>query len=169
MKTLYILRHAKSSWSEADIADFDRSLNERGRTAAPFMGRVAAGRGYLPDSIVASPAKRAAETALLFSTAAGFEGKTIHDERIYEASANTLRQVVSDLDDELGSVLLVGHNPGLEDFIRFLTARTEPMATATLAVISLDVTSWKDVSAGCGSILDIIRPRDEMHTFGTSL
>ena len=117
MKRLFILRHAKSSWTDIDLADFDRPLNERGLDAAPFMGRYLAEEGHMPDAIVSSPAKRARETAELVKEHSGFEPEIGFDERIYEASPNTLRVVASELPDHVDSAMIVGHNPGVEGFI----------------------------------------------------
>lgn len=162
MKTLFLLRHAKSSWKETDIADFDRPLNERGRRSAPFMGRLLRERGLLPDLIISSPAKRARKTAKLIREAADVDIPVVFDERIYEASPNTLMQVAGDADDYVNALMFVGHNPGMEGLIRVLTNQIEPMPTAALAVVDLDIDSWKDVAAGRGTLRDVIRPRDEM-------
>lgn len=162
MKTLYLLRHAKSSWKDADLADFDRPLNERGRRAAPFMGRLLRERGSEIDLIVSSPAKRAKKTAKLFLEAAGYETDILYDQRIYEASPNTLIYVLSELDDRFSSVMLVGHNPGMEGLIRALTDRIEPMPTAAIAIIKLGVDTWAELAAGTGMLAAVIRPREEM-------
>ena len=162
MKKLYILRHAKSSWGQPDLADFDRPLNDRGMIAAPFMGEIIAGRSYLPDLIISSPAKRASQTALIVKESSGANSEIKFDERIYEASPQALRQVVSELGDETHSAMIVGHNPGIEGFIKFLTGKIEPMPTAAFASISLTIEKWSDLSADCGDLQEIIRPKEEM-------
>lgn len=162
MKTLYILRHAKSSWDKPDIADFDRTLNEAGLNTAPFMGQLIYDRKFQPQSIVSSPAKRAKQTAVLIKETAELTSAIKYDERIYEASPQTLLQVVADADDKYDSMMLVGHNPGIEGFIRFLTGKTEPMPTAALAVIDLWVNSWDGIVADSGVLKELIRPKDEM-------
>jgi phosphohistidine phosphatase len=162
MKTLYLLRHAKSSWKDAGLADFDRPLNERGRRAAPFMGRLMRDRGADVDLIISSPAKRARKTAKLFLEAGGFETDVLNDERIYEASPSTLMYVAGEIDDRFSSVVLVGHNPGMEGLIRALTGQSEPMPTAAIAIIKLAIDSWKDIAAGVGVLATVIRPRDVM-------
>ena len=168
MKYLYILRHAKSSWDDPALSDFERPLNERGRNAAPFMGEVIAKRGYLPRQMISSPAKRAAATAMLIKESAGFNAEIKFDDRIYEASPNTLRQVVSEIDDASESAMVIGHNPGIEGFIRFLTGRLEPMPTAALAVVRLNIDSWANISANSGEIVEVIRPKDEMKSKGAA-
>ena len=134
MKTLFILRHAKSSWSDPDLADFDRPLNDRGERAAQFMGELMADKGFAPDVILSSPAVRARQTALLVKDAGGVLSDLVFDDRIYEASPHSLRQVVSEIADSFPSAMLIGHNPGIEGFIRFLTAKNEPMMSEIVAV-----------------------------------
>jgi len=162
MKRLFILRHAKSSWTGIDLADFDRPLNERGLQAAPFMGRYIADKGYMPDAIVSSPARRARETAELVKEYSGFEPEIGFDERIYEASPNTLREVASELPDHVDSAMIVGHNPGVEGFIRHLTGQVEPMPTAALAVVELDIDSWGKIDHLSGRVVSVIRPKELM-------
>src|SRR5687767_9333300 len=142
MKTLFILRHAKSSWDDPDLADFDRPLNGRGKSAAPFMGEVMKREAFEPDVIMSSPAVRARATALLVKESGDLSAEIRFDERIYEASAQALRQVAAGIDDSFRSAMLVGHNPGMEGFVRLLTGGLEPMPTAALAVIDLDIASW---------------------------
>lgn len=162
MKRLYLLRHAKSSWDDPSLADFDRPLNARGLKAAPFMGRYIAEHGYIPEAIVSSPAERAKETAQLVKTNAGLALDIRFDERIYEASPYTLSEVASGLDDRFASAMIVGHNPGMEGFIRHLTGEIEPMPTATLAVIDLEVDSWAKIGRLAGRLVRVIRPKDVM-------
>ena len=168
MKTLFVMRHAKSSWDNASIADCDRPLNDRGLRTAPFMGELMASRGVQPDVVVSSPAKRAMQTALLVKEAAGLNCPVEFNEKIYEASPLTLVGVVSELSDEYSSALIVGHNPGMEGFIRYLTGRLEPMPTAALAMIELDTESWSDLTSETGRLIAIYRPKDEMKRSETS-
>ncbi len=162
MKRLLLLRHAKSSWEDASLADFDRPLNERGQVAAPFMGELITRRGLIPDVIVSSPAKRAAETASLVKENGGLNAPLRFDERIYEASPQSLLYVVSEFRDEIASAMLVGHNPGIEGFITLLTGESERMPTAAVAVIDLEIDEWRNAAVGVGILGEIIRPRDEI-------
>ena len=166
MKTLYVLRHAKSSWEDADLADFERPLNERGEATAPFMGDVMKRYGLEPELILASPAVRAKETAIRVKEAAGFDAEIKFKERIYEATPQTLLQVTTSIDDRFSSAMIVGHNPGMEGFVRLLTGKQEPMPTATLAVIDLDILGWDEAVPAVGTLRKIIRPKDEIKTFG---
>ena len=162
MKTLYVLRHAKSSWDAPELADFDRPLNERGKLTAPFMGEFMAAKGFVPEVIVSSPAVRARETARLAKEAARIKADIIHDERIYEASSRTLQTVVSSINDRFESAMLVGHNPGMGGLVHLLTGRSEEMPTAGLAVIDLDIEKWSEIDGGLGSLRQMIRPKLEM-------
>lgn len=164
MKTLFVLRHAKSSWDDSSLADFDRPLNDRGKTAAPFMGGIMAERDLHPDVILSSPAVRARETASLVKKAGKLDAEIRFEERIYEASPPTLKQVVAGIDDEFRSAMIVGHNPGMEGFIRLLTGRLEAMPTAALAIIDLDIARWEDINTDRGTLRQVIRPKDEVKT-----
>lgn len=156
------MRHAKSSWNDSGLSDFDRPLNDRGERAAPFMGRLMRRKGFLPDLIVSSPAKRARSTAEMVNDAGSFEADIVCDDDIYEASPRALREVVAGIEDTVWSVLLVGHNPGFEGFVRYLSGVLEPMPTAALAVIDLDISSWSQINERSGELKFLIRPKDEM-------
>ena len=162
MKKLYILRHAKSSWDQPGLADFDRPLNQRGLITAPFMGELIARKEYLPDLIISSPAKRARQTAILVKESAGAGADIRYDEKIYEASPQALRQIVLELNDEIESVMVVGHNPGMEGFIRYLTGSLEAMPTAALAYLTLNIEKWNELTAGSGILQEVVRPKEEM-------
>lgn len=162
VKTLYLLRHAKSSWDDPAQTDFERPLNPRGLKAAPFMGELMAKKGFEPSVIISSPAMRAKTTARSVKDAGSFSAEIVFEKDIYEASPNALRQVVSEIGDDHASALLVGHNPGIEGFIHYLTGHLEPMPTAALAVIGLDIDKWCETNNNCGTLLHIFRPREEM-------
>mgnify|MGYP000456888361 CR=1 FL=1 len=162
MKTLFILRHAKSSWENADWSDFERPLNERGRRAAPFMGALMREKNFAPALILSSPARRAEETAALVKAHGEFSAPIRRDERIYEASPHALLYLLAETDDEPASLLIVGHNPGLEGLIKILTGKLEAMPTAALAVIDLDIEDWHEISANCGVLKSLTRPKEEM-------
>lgn len=162
MKTIYILRHAKSSWAEKDISDFERPLNERGLSAAPFMGELISARALVPGVILSSPAKRAKDTATLLRKAGRFEVPIYFDDRIYEASPQNLLQVIAKINDRFGSAMLVGHNPGVEGLIRLLTGQLEPMPTGALAIVDLDIDDWDQMNIARGRVREVIRPSEEM-------
>lgn len=156
------MRHAKSSWDNPDISDFDRPLNQRGLQAAPFMGNQIYKNNLIPNLIVSSPAKRAKQTAILVRESAGVETKISFEDKIYEASPTTLLYLVSEFSDKYESVLLVGHNPGIEGFIRILTSEVHQMPTAAVAQISLNLEKWSDISINCGQLELLMRPKDLM-------
>ncbi len=160
MKTLYLLRHAKSSWDDPAQTDFERPLNKRGLKAAPFMGELMAKKRFEPSVIVSSPAMRAKTTARLVKDAGSFSADIIFEKSIYEASPNALRQVISEISDNHSSALLVGHNPGIEGFIRYLTGDLEPMPTAALAVIELEIEKWDEINDGNGELKAVYRPKE---------
>ena len=109
-KTLYIARHAKSSWDDMSLSDFERPLNKRGKRDAPFMANLLKDKGITPDLILSSPAKRAKKTANHYHEALG--GELQFDERIYEASLRGLIYLVQETLEKVDSVMIVGHNPG---------------------------------------------------------
>ncbi len=156
------MRHAKSSWDDASLSDFERPLNARGLRTAPFMGRLMADKGFSPAMILSSPAERAKQTAVLVKEAAAYGTAITFDPSIYEASTNKLRQIISAIDDEIASLMLVGHNPGMEGMVQYLCGQIEPMPTAALAVIELNIEKWIEINDGCGNLLDILRPKDVM-------
>ncbi|MGQ0543689.1 MAG: SixA phosphatase family protein [Blastocatellia bacterium] len=169
MKRLFLLRHAKSSWDDSTLSDFDRPLNERGLNAAPFMGELMAKRLLFPDAFISSPAKRALQTVQLFKESAGSNTPIKFDERIYEASPQTLRQVVSEMETRHRSAMIVGHNPGIEGFISLLTGERQPMPTAAIAIIDLKIERWNEIESMTGSLVETIRPKEEMRIKGIGL
>jgi phosphohistidine phosphatase len=152
MKTLILLRHAKSSWDDPALEDFDRPLNERGVNDSKLIGRYARREMVKADLIVSSPATRAKSTTELFSAAAGLKNSTVFDERIYEASARRLLQVLSELDDDHKRVLLIGHNPGFEDLLERLTGEARKVPTGSLTCIVLDIDKWSAPKGGKGKL-----------------
>lgn len=166
MRTLFTLRHAKSSWDDQGLADFDRPLNSRGIEAARFMGELIYTRGLTPQRIISSPAKRAKQTAVLVAEIGGVGSKVVYDDRIYEASSLALFNVVRELEDSLESVMIVGHNPGMEDLVRLLTGSAETLPTAALTKISLRIPRWSALDVRCGKLELVIRPKEEQAKAG---
>ncbi len=162
MKTLLVLRHAKSSWDYPHLSDFDRPLNSRGEKTAPFMGRLVGEKELVPDRIVSSPANRARTTAETAAEAGGFGVQVELDDRIYGAGTTGLLYIVAEFDDEDDSVMIVGHNPGFEMLVASLTGEHRRMPTAALAVIDLDIESWSEIESGSGSLRRIFIPKEEM-------
>ena len=160
MKTLYVLRHAKSSWDDCSLSDFERPLNERGIKTAPLMGKEMKKNDFVPEIIICSTAKRAEQTAKLVKDSAEFDAEIMFEEAIYEASVTTLLHIVSEIDNEFDSALIVGHNPGFENLVRVLTGKVEAMPTAGLAVINLEIESWNEINTESGNLREFIRPKE---------
>ncbi|MEO6588873.1 MAG: histidine phosphatase family protein [Pyrinomonadaceae bacterium] len=160
MKTLFIMRHAKSSWDNPDWSDFARPLNLRGLDTAPFMGEVMKKNDFDPEIIISSPAMRAKQTAGLVKESAGFRANIKFDERIYEASPLRLLEVVSDIEDYYDSAMIIGHNPGFESLVRILTGKIEAMPTAALAVVDLEINSWNEINSETGDLRKMFRPKE---------
>lgn len=163
MKTLYLLRHAKSSWNDSSLRDFDRPLNDRGRADAPVIGKHLDSENLSDPLLICSPALRTRETAQLVLLNASLHAEPRFDDRIYEASLRDLLQVVSEIDDTNQTAIVIGHNPGLEELLAFLTGETRPMPTCALAKIVFDVVSWKDVKASDGTLESFVTPKDSNH------
>ncbi len=161
MKTLTLLRHAKSSWAEPALRDFDRPLNDRGKRDLPRMAARFVEEHDPPELIVSSPARRARKTARGFAKGVGSNKEEVSfDERIYEAYLDTLLEVIWSLDDSLGDVMLVGHNPGFTELCEWLSgAGIANMPTCALARIELDVARWSDVGRGSGSLVGYDYPK----------
>lgn len=158
MKTLYLLRHAESNWKDTGLRDFDRPLNALGREAAPLVGRLVRERKLRVDLIISSPAERARQTAALVRESAGLSAELLYDERIYEADAARLLEVVTQAAESADALMLVGHNPGMEELLAFLTGAARHMGTATLACVALDAEEW--VKARAGRLEWLVRPKE---------
>ena len=167
MKTLTLLRHAKSGWDDPVARDFDRPLNPKGQRAAAMMGRHMRAQGLVFDHVLASPAARVTETLAHVGKGYGGDLAPRWDPRVYLASAATLLDLVHELPAEAERVLLIGHNPGLEELVLNLVGegplRDEvavKFPTATLAEMRFDVADWPSVQRGGGALLRYVRPRD---------
>lgn len=147
MKTLLLLRHAKSSWDNDKLADYDRPLNERGRSDAPRVGQLIRREGLTPDLIVSSAAKRAATTAELVALELPFDGELRYTESLYLAEPGAYITIARRTADDVGTLMLVGHNPGIEELVEHLTGQSERMPTGALACIRLPVEHWKEMVA----------------------
>lgn len=181
MKTLGIFRHAKSDWNDARLRDFDRPLNKRGRVGAAVMGKHIREHAVGWKRVLASPAVRVTQTIDLAGEAAGETPPVTWDRRIYLASSATLIDVLREQDDHGSprSIMLVGHNPGLEDLIFDLVPDDgqsplrdvveDKFPTAAYAVIELDIENWADVAENCGKLIHLVRPRDLDPSLGPNL
>lgn len=159
-KVLYLYRHAKSSWDDLSLPDFERPLNKRGQKTAPLMGKFMKKRGVDPELVICSTARRAMQSLELTMPKAGIDCDIELREDVYGASTQSLKKCVAGIDDRYKTVMMVGHNPGMEEFIELLTGSAEPFPTAALACIKLEVDRWSQVKEGCGTLEGVFRPRE---------
>jgi phosphohistidine phosphatase len=160
MKTLLLLRHAKSSWKDTDVRDFDRPLNQRGLKTAPAVGRLIRKRKLEPSLVLSSPAERARQTTQLVIEAARLKTELRYDERIYEATGTRLFEIVAQIEDEANIAMLVGHNPGLEELLATLTGDARSLPTAALLCIELEIEKWSKVKAAAGRLEWLMKPKE---------
>jgi len=160
VKTLLILRHAKSSWKNMSLEDHDRPLNKRGKRSAKRMGRLLAQEDLRPDLILSSTAARARKTARRVAAAAGFEGEIELLDEFYHARPMAYLDAVARVSDGLDRVMVVGHNPGLEDLVAETTSAYERMPTAALAQVEYAIEHWFQVLEARGTLAHIWRPRE---------
>lgn len=162
MKTLCIVRHAKSSWDNPGQSDFDRPLNERGKKDAPLMGKRLRERGINPDLLLSSPAKRAYATAKRISREIGYaEEKIKTDNRLYHADSETILDTVQHLNNRYSTVMLVGHNPGLTDFVNeVMHACMDNLPTCGIVAARFFIDDWKNIEAGSSELLFIDFPKN---------
>lgn len=155
MKRLYLIRHAKSSWADPTLKDFDRPLNKRGKRDAPFMGEKLAERKIRPDFILSSSAKRAEKTARTIAKAIAYPPKKIFfTEAIYLADESELYRIVRSCDDKVTTLFLVGHNFGITDFAVSLSGeQIGNIPTCGIAALEFDLDSWQQVGANSGRLL----------------
>ena len=154
MKTLYLVRHAKSSWNHPELTDIKRPLNKRGKRDAPFMGNLLAKGKIKVDQIISSPAIRAYSTAKIFASAIGYPLENINlDKNIYEADSYDLLQIIHGLDNKIDFVMLFGHNPGLTELYNKLSNKPiGNLPTCAATAIEFDIKYWEEVETFTGKL-----------------
>lgn len=154
MKTLYLVRHAKSSWSDPDIRDHDRPLNKRGNKDAPFIGKLLCEKGINPQKLITSSAVRALETAKHIAKEIHFDrNSVIIDERLYHPSTLDFLRVINEFDNSVSEVMFFSHNPGITDFANFIsTFDVMNIPTCGIVCIQFDIKDWKELSNHKGKI-----------------
>lgn len=159
MKTLYIVRHAKSSWDDPELDDLDRPLNNRGMKDAPRMGKRLKEKEVTPDIMLSSPAERALATCKALADVLKFDEKKIKtDKRLYHANEDQILKVIRELKDSPRDseevAMIFGHNPGLTEFANLLLNQyIDNIPTCGVVAAKLPVKHWKDVTLGCGEML----------------
>ena len=161
MKTLYLLRHAKSSWDDPELKDFERPLSDRGIADVPIMaGRFKTAHSD-PDCMICSPANRAKSTARLFAKQIGFPGDDIiSNPELYFAGTNMFLKAASLVDETCESAMLVGHNPAITDFVNLMAeSDIDNIPTSGLVELSLPIESWSDVQLGEATLVNFDYPK----------
>jgi phosphohistidine phosphatase len=161
MKTLLLMRHAKSSWKHPELPDQDRPLNKRGEKDAPRLGKFIREKELTPQVILASPAKRVKQTVEGMTGKMDFKGKVKYHDALYLAEPSTYIATLQKTSDDFERVMIVGHNPGMEGLLQILSGKVESLPTAALAHIVLPIDHWFDLSETTrGELVERIRPRE---------
>ncbi|HEY8412791.1 MAG TPA: histidine phosphatase family protein [Pyrinomonadaceae bacterium] len=159
MKTLFLLRHAKSSRKDQSLPDFERPLNGRGKQAAEKIGRYLKRELIVPELVLSSPAARARETIERVAKAAKWSVEVRFDQRIYEAGGLRLLEVISQIENERKAVLLVGHNPGIEELLMLLAGESKKVPTGALMKLELKSSKWTTAADKRAKLAWLIKPR----------
>jgi phosphohistidine phosphatase len=161
MKILLVLRHAKSSWNDPALDDHERPLNRRGRRDAPRMGELVREYGLMPDVVISSDAVRARLTTEAMAEALHYAGEILVDQRLYMASPDDILSLLRRVRQNAETVMIVGHNPGLEDLVEQLTGERQDLPTAALAQIVLPIDRWRDLTLSTrGTLMGHWRPKE---------
>jgi phosphohistidine phosphatase len=161
MKTLLLMRHAKSSWKDQELSDHERPLNKRGRKDAPRMGQLLCDRELIPQRILCSSALRAKQTAEALVEAAGNQAELMVLDRLYLAEADEYISVLREQPDHLERLMVIGHNPGLETLLQMLSGRIESLPTAVIAHLVLPIQHWTELSGETkGEMIEIWKPKE---------
>ncbi len=155
MKSLLLLRHAKSSWESPGVGDIERPLNKRGKNDAPLMGKILAELGDNPGLIISSPAKRAFSTAKRVARETGYdEKKILRNDKLYMAAIEDFAEVISGVDHSIKKLMLVGHNYGITDYANYL-AGEEISNMPTCSIVRIDFTKgfdWNSIQSSKGTL-----------------
>lgn len=164
MKTLLLVRHAKSSWDDAGQEDFDRPLNERGKKDAPEMAKRVRVKLASADLIVSSTARRAHKTAKIFAETFGIAKEAISlQDSLYLASAATIYGTIAALPPDADTVLLFGHNPGITEYANMLSnVRIDNMPTCSVFAVAADITGWQEWGAAAKQFLFFDYPKNPL-------
>jgi phosphohistidine phosphatase len=162
MKSLLILRHAKSSWKNDALADHDRPLNRRGKHDAPEVGKRLRDEDLVPDAILSSTAKRARQTAEAAARESGFAGEIRLSPELYGGGPEAYLEAIRSLPGDVERALVVGHNPDLEELVEILTGESVRLPTAALAHVRLELQAWQDLNEEePGKLVDLWTPREQ--------
>ena len=161
MKKVFLMRHAKSSWKDSNVPDHERPLKKRGEKDAETMAKLLKKKKLTPDSILCSSAERAHQTAVILKDKCNLKGKINYFDKLYMAEVPDLVSVVKKTSNKDKSVLVIGHNPGMEAFLQRLTGKVETLPTASIAYITLPIDDWEDLNDEVeGKLKKLWRPKD---------
>lgn len=159
MRKLYIIRHAKSSWKESAVSDFERPLNKRGSINAPFMGNVLKHKNVMPDMILSSPALRTKTTAEILAYTIDFCKDIVFNEEIYEANDVILHKILTNIPNEVATLFLVGHNPGLQMLAEHYVDFVDDIPTTAILEIEFVCGKWSEISSQNARLLSFDYPK----------
>ncbi len=161
MLTIYLVRHAKSSWAEPELKDIDRPLNGRGKKNAPEIGKLLKKMNEIPDLIISSNAKRAMSTAKRIAAEIDYPvNNIVKNKPLYMAGKNEFLSVISNTESELKKLMLISHNPGITDFANYISnSHIENIPTAGIVKIDFDTNSWKEAAETKGKVIFFEYPK----------
>jgi phosphohistidine phosphatase len=161
MKTLYIVRHAKSSWKDAELKDFERPLKRRGVRDAFLIAEKLSELNITPQHVLSSPSVRAYETAKIFCNTLSFSKENIEtNSSIYNATLEELQTILLNIDNKLNAVMMFGHDPGLTNFVAYLTKQSyEKIPTSGVVAIQFETDQWNKIEEHSGKIVFFIYPK----------
>ena len=163
MKTLLLMRHAKSSWKNQDLTDHERPLKKRGRKDAKRIASVIQSNNLVPDLILSSSATRAVETVEVLAKNLGYENEIIYSDALYMGEPKDFIEVLKALDNQVNAVMIVAHNPGLEAYLQIIDGEIEAMPTAALGHLVLSTDDWGEISLETmGELVSLWTPK-ELH------
>lgn len=161
MKTLLLMRHAKSSWKDDKLSDHERPLKKRGKKDAKLIAKEIKKNDLIPDLILSSSAARAKETVKVLADALNYKGKTKFIDELYMGEPQDFINALKDVDNKYNTVLVVGHNPGLEAYLQIIDGEIEAVPTGGLGYLVLVMDDWKDISLETmGDLIGFWRPKD---------
>ena len=159
MKKLFLIRHAKSSWSDETLSDFERPLSKRGKRNIPLMASILKEKEVLPDCILSSPALRAKKTAKLLAKGIGFTHPILYDKTLYEGDKEEIHEAIISMDESCNTLFVVGHNPGLNDLAKHYAGFSQNIVTCGIVEIAFEVQTWKEIVPKAAKLLSFEFPK----------
>jgi phosphohistidine phosphatase len=162
MKTLILMRHAKSSWKDHDLSDFERPLKKRGKKDAEMMAKLLVEKELLPQKLMSSSAKRARRTAEIIIEGCKGDFPVEYLDQLYMAEVSVYFNLLNAIPDELERVMIVGHNPSIESLVQMLSSQIESLPAGAVALVSLPIKSWKELNSETKcDLIDLYKPKHD--------